>query len=91
MNLNKQLDEIFRKHRGYIRKWEKGKGMVYPQDEIKAALKKLVDEAVVANTVNMQADLAGCLGKLRGLNHPAEHLEKKYELGEQLKTRGGTE
>lgn len=36
---------------------------------------------VEADKALLTADLAWCLGKLRGLNNPAEHLEKKHELG----------
>lgn len=46
--------------------------------EAKAALIAWRD----ADIAMLRADLAWCLGKLRGLGYPAEHLEKQYAMGE---------
>jgi hypothetical protein len=38
---------------------------------------------VEADKALLLSDLAWCLGKLRGLGYPAEHLESKYNLKDQ--------
>lgn len=50
-------------------------------------LDKYLDEAMALIATDkrnsealLKSDLAWCLGKLRGLGHPAEHLEDKYQL-----------
>lgn len=46
---------------------------------------------VEADKALLTSDLAWCLGKLRGLNNLAEHLEKKHDLGPDKKEAGSTE
>lgn len=48
-------------------------------NEIMAAAQAERD-AAVQEAALVNADLAWCLGKLRGLGNPAEHLEQKYQL-----------
>ena len=60
-------------------------------DRYASALTRWRDRAVVESdnrNALLQADLAWCLGKLRVLGHPAEHLESKYQLEQEGHTDG---
>lgn len=60
-----------------------------PADQQKEARAELTAKTVAAinalhatQTTKLQADLSWCLGKLRGLGHPVEHLEREHKIGE---------